>query len=81
MRGHCKLALITVILASVLGKQAAAATAQEIAACFPDAVKFCGAKRGEMPAFFAELRIRACMLVHVNDVSPRCLAVFRAHGL
>lgn len=58
-----------------------AQTPAEVRACFHDAQRLCGAKAGATPGFFEATRIKLCMLVHVEEVSPRCRAVFRTHGM
>lgn len=52
----------------------------EVHACFADAVRLCGAKPGDDPGFVERMRIRLCMMVHRDEVSGKCRAVFRMHG-
>jgi hypothetical protein len=57
---------------------AASPTDDERAACTPDARKFC---KAEFDKLFAALRIYSCLSGHRQQLSPKCDAVFKAHGL
>ena len=76
-----RLALAPLLILALGVYAARAQTPAEIHACFHDAARLCGAKSGDAPGFFESVRIKGCMLLHVNEVSPKCRAVFRAHGL
>lgn len=75
------------VLAIVLGitlcaiTAAFAVTREEVAACYPDAVRLCGVPRNVTDAGAEEkLKVGLCMLFHLSDLSPRCRAVFSRHG-
>ncbi len=73
--------LILTIALCAAATAAHAATTAETAACYPDAVRLCGVTPADKDAGpFRRLIIGACMLAHRSQVSPRCEAVFRAHG-
>ena len=60
---------------------ALAVTREEVAACYPDAVRLCGvARNAPEPSAAEKLRVGACMLLHRDELSPRCRAVLKAHG-
>ncbi len=74
--------LATAILCALAGRAFALdLTRQEIAACYPDAVRFCGVNEADRNADFTrQFWIGTCMLRNRKNVRPRCLAVFKAHG-
>lgn len=57
-----------------------AQTAQEKAACYPDAVRLCGVKPGDQASVGEIMRVGLCLLWHRAALSPACRAVFAAHG-
>ena len=70
--------LLGLILAGGLATVALAQTDAEVAACRPDALRFCKAQTEAR--FFAIARTFNCMLEHRTQLSPKCSAVFAAHG-
>jgi hypothetical protein len=71
-----------IALSLAFASTAIAQTREEAAACYNDAVRFCGVKRGAPePDAMERARIKLCMLWHRTEVSPRCRRVFEAHGL
>jgi hypothetical protein len=52
-------------------------TADEKAACYPDAARYC---QSAMHNLFPMLAVFACLMDHRQQLSARCSAVFKAHG-
>jgi hypothetical protein len=74
--------LILALALCAVAAPAHATTASEAAACYADAVRFCGVTQADKDAgAFRRLAIGLCMLAHRAQVAPRCEAVFKAHGL
>lgn len=55
-----------------------AQTQVEYDACRSDAMRLC---KAETQMFFATLNTLACMRAHRLQLSPKCSAVFAAHGM
>ncbi len=71
-------AVLTLMLLFTL-TASAEPTPGEVAACYGDAMRLC---KPETEATFARsLRVYFCMRSHRAELSPRCAAVFAAHGL
>lgn len=81
---------LLLLLASV--SAARAQTAEDIHACYLDAVRLCGvSKDGKPPATMADiaetarvaavLTVGTCLVSHREQLSPRCRAAFADHGL
>lgn len=61
---------------------AGAQTAAEARACYADAVRLCGVRPGQGAASLGEMiMVGNCLLWKRAVLSPRCRAVFAAHGL
>jgi hypothetical protein len=74
-------ALIVAIPALVIAPAAAAGrhvTKTQVSACYPDAIRLCGAPRDPKISIGIgeRLRIIACMFAHVGEVSQRCKQSF-----
>ncbi len=57
---------------------AASPTDDEKTACTPDVLKFC---RPQLTGLFVTLRVYSCLSEHRKQLSPKCDAVFKSHGL
>lgn len=70
--------LAALIICALACSPVHAQTADEIAACKPDAIRLC---KPQLEGWFVTVRVFKCMREHRLELSPRCDAVFRAHGL
>jgi len=70
--------LAALMLCAIMVSPARAQTDAEVAACHGDAIRLC---RSQLSGWFVTARVLACMLGHRRELSPKCAAVFRAHGL
>jgi hypothetical protein len=52
-------------------------TASELSACKADALRLCNPGIADL---FNYDRVKACMVAHRTKLSPKCAAVFKAHG-
>jgi hypothetical protein len=70
--------ILGIFLASFVVTAAHAQTAEEIAACRPDALRLC---KPQTEGLFSTIRTLNCMMAHRPQLSTKCNAVLIAHGL
>lgn len=62
---------------SLLCGTARAYTVKQAAACYPDAVRLCGAPRDWRKTTLGQrIEIIGCMIAHQGELSPRCKKAF-----
>ena len=69
--------VVALVLACLIAGDAHAYSRRQGEACYPDAVRLCGAPR-DYKALTAAARVEliACMIAHYAQLSRRCLAAF-----
>jgi hypothetical protein len=70
------LLLIACIVGITTTSSALAVTKEQIKACYPDAIRLCRAPPDGHMSEWQKVRVIACLLRHVPEISAECKAAF-----